>query len=687
MNKDYPQHLKSTSAGTSFPAETMVELLLKHAKNLPDKVVYRLLEDGINEKDSITYAEMVMKAKAIAAKLLNEGEKGDRVLLLFPTGVDFITAFFACFFAGMIAVPTYPPKRNKANERFRSIVTDSKPAFILTTTDIHSDLLKHLLLEGLPPVNEILIYDDIPIEGAGEWKDPDIRPDDLALLQYTSGSTGSPSGVMVHHANIIHNLEFIKQSFGLEEHSVGVNWLPNFHDMGLIGCLIEAAYIGGTNVIIPPLAFMKSPTNWFRAITKYRGATGGGPNFAFDYCIEKTSEDELSEFDLSSLRPMYCGAEPIRASTLTKFTDKFKKAKFTASQFLPVYGMAESVLIVTGGDYDADPVYFSIDAKSAEDRQVIPAIAGKETRILTACGYPWLDMEVTIVNPENTEPSPKGSIGEIWVRGPSVAQGYWNDNERTQYTFNAFIKSTKDGPWLRTGDLGFIHEGQLYISGRMKDLIILRGSNYFPNDIEESMEQCHAALRQNASVALSADIEGKERLVVLAEVERTYMRNLNEDEIFESVRQSIFEEHGIQPHAICLIRTGSAEKTSSGKIRRFAMKKAWQNEELNIIASWEMKTETGSISSEIGFRPEFLREWMINWMAQKLELDPGKIDPDKPVSAYGLDSITAVSLERDVNKQFGIEWPIESFLKENSVNELVEEGVAMLRSNDPNSKT
>lgn len=679
MTEKYPQHLTSSAEGIAFPAKNMVELLQKHAEATPDKVVYIFLEDGINEKDSITYAGMVQKSKAIAATLLRNGKKGDRVLLLFPTGIDFITAFYACFFAGMTAVPTYPPKRNKANERFRSIVEDSNPSFIISTSDIRDNLNKYDMLAGLPKIQEILIYNDIPVERAQEWDDPCIQADDIALLQYTSGSTGTPNGVMVSHGNLINNSEFINQSFGFDDQSVGVNWLPNFHDMGLIGCLIQAAYIRGSNVIIPPLAFLKNPTNWFKAITKYHATTGGGPNFAFDYCLEKVAEDELSEIDLSSLRTMYCGAEPIQEKTLVRFSQKFSNVNFKASQFFPVYGMAEVVLIATGGDYQSEPTYFSIDTRSLEENKVVPAPSGKGSRKLTACGYPWLGMSTVIVNPETRIPAPVGNVGEIWVKGPSVAHGYWNDPESTKKTFKAFIADTKDGPWLRTGDLGFIHEGQLFISGRKKDLIIIRGSNFFPNDIEQSVENCHQALRQNAGTAFSVDIEGQERLILLAEVERTHMRELAEEEVFEAIRNSVFEEHGIQPHAITLIRTGSAIKTSSGKIRRFAMKKAWQGKDLNVVASWEMKTEPGSIASTIGFRPEFLREWIINWMAQNLEIDIVKIDPDKPVSNYGLDSIAAVSLERDVNKQFGVEWPIESFLKENSVNKLVEEGIALLR--------
>jgi acyl-CoA synthetase (AMP-forming)/AMP-acid ligase II/acyl carrier protein len=686
MNKDIPQLLESSMAGTTLPAENMVKRLLQHESQIPDKVVYRLLEDGINERSSITYSKMVMKARAIAAKLQQKGEKGDRILLLFPTGIEFITSFYACLFAGMIAVPTYPPKRNKANERFNSIVRDSSPAFILSTRTIHEDLEKHELLNDLQGIENMLVYEDIPASFSDNWIDPDITEDDIALLQYTSGSTGNPNGVMVSHGNIMHNSEFIKQSFGFDKDSVGVNWLPNFHDMGLIGCLIQAAYLGASNIIIPPLAFLKSPANWFRAITKYNATTGGGPNFAFDYSIEKVEDEDLAEIDLSSLRTLYCGAEPIRDTTFKGFIEKFTKTGFKASQLFPVYGMAEVVLIASGGDYKADPIYLQVDGKALEEKRVMPPLRNDDTRTLTACGYPWLGMRLAIIDPESRKPAALNEVGEIWTSGPSVARGYWNDSEKTEETFHGYIEGLDSGPWLRTGDLGFIHEGQLYITGRLKDLIILRGLNYFPNDIEYSVENSHEAIRQNACAAFSVDLNGEERLVITAEVERAFVRDLPENEVFEAVRNAVFSEYGVQPYVISLLRTGSILKTSSGKIQRFAVRTAWNRKELTEVASWVMKTAKDPVTSEIGFRPEYLREWMINWMAQKLELDPGTIDPDKPVSAYGLDSITAVSLEKDVNSQFGVEWPIESFLKENSVNQLVEEGIHLLRSSRLNNE-
>ncbi|MCK5338525.1 MAG: fatty acyl-AMP ligase, partial [Bacteroidales bacterium] len=450
--------------------------------------------------------------------------------------------------------------------------------------------------------------------------------DDIALLQYTSGSTGRPRGVMVSHANIIHNSECIKRSFGFDENLIGMNWLPNFHDMGLIGCLIQPAYVGGMNIIIPPLKFLQQPLNWFKNISKYKATNAGGPNFSYEYCIDKINDQELDDLDLSTISTMFCGSEPIRKKTLDQFTAKFDRASFRSQQFYPCYGLAESVLIVTGGDFRAEPIYLELDIRAMEENKVVAAESARDSRTLTACGYPWLGMSVSIVNPETKITCPKGEIGEIWAKGPSITQGYWDNAEETEKTFKAYIEGTEDGPWLRTGDLGFIHEGQLYVSGRMKDLIIIRGSNFFPNDIEHSVENSHDALRQNASTAFSAEIEGEEKLIIIQEVERTHMHDFDEEEVFEAIRNAIFADHGIQPNMITLVRMGSIKKTSSGKTQRFAMRTVWANNELNILANWEMAPEKENVATAIGFRPEFLREWMINWMAQKLELDPGKID-------------------------------------------------------------
>ncbi len=680
------QILSSSDDIHAYPAPDMVSLLLKNAEKFRDKALYIFLDDGVNESLRISYRDVVMKAKAVAAELQKNGKKGDHILLLFPAGIEFVISLYGCFLAGMVAIPAYPPRRRKVDPRFLSIIHDASPSAILTTKQIHSDLEQLNLGEIESDNINLLIYETIREDQAQEWIDPQVKPDDMLLLQYTSGSTGTPKGIMVSHGNMIHDSECIKQSFGFDENMVVVNWLPNFHDMGLIGNLIQPAYVGGSVVSMTPIRFIQDPVNWLKCITKYKGTCSGAPNFAYDYCVDKIPSESVEQLDLSTLNVLYNGSEPIRKQTLERFTHHFKHAKFSSKQFFPCYGMAETVLIITGGDFKAEPVYFNADAKSLENNKAILADEGKESRYLTASGFPWLGMSVMIVRPETKLPCQQGEIGEIWAKGGSVAQGYWNKPEATKETFHAYIEGTDDGPWLRTGDLGFIHEGQLYVSGRLKDLIIIRGSNFSPNDIEHSVENCHEALRKNASAAFSMDIDDEEKLIIIQEIERAYMRNFDEDEIFENIRNAVFADHGIQPDIILLTRMGGIKKTSSGKTQRFAMRAVWKNKELDVLAEWEKKEEKENVASVLGFRPEFMREWMINWMAHTLELEPGKINPDKPVSAYGLDSIKAVSLERDVNKQFGVEWPIESFLRENSINDLIEEGIEMLRNETPNSK-
>jgi len=679
MTNEPEQFLTSREDQVDYPAMDMVSLLEVNGNKFSDKDLYILLDDGYNESLRITFGEVVRHAKGVAAELQKSGQKGDHVLLLFPAGIEFVISLYGCFMAGMVAIPAYPPRRKKVDPRFLSILHDSKPTTIIATSTVHEDL-SQLELVGEPLGNlQKLVYNNIDFSQADKWVDPEVSSEDMVLLQYTSGSTGNPKGIMVSHGNMIHNLEFLRQSFSFDEYLINVSWLPNFHDMGLIGCLIEPAYVGGVNIIMPPMKFIQNPANWIKNISRYQATCAGGPNFGYDYCVDKISDEDIDGLDLSTLKTLFNGSEPVRKDTLERFSAKFAPTGFVSRQFYPCYGMAESVLIITGPDYRTDQVYFNADANELENSKAVPAREGAETRYLTACGFPWVGMSVMIVNPETNVPAVKGEIGEIWAKGPSITQGYWNKEEESKETYQAYPEGYNEGPWMRTGDLGFIHEGQLYVSGRLKDLIIIRGANFSPNDIEYTVENCHKALRKNAGAAFSMDVDDQEKLIIIQELERSHMRDFNEDEIFESIRNAVFADHGIQPDIILLTKMGSIKKTSSGKTQRFAMRSVWKNNELDVLASWERPKEKQNSDSSIGFRPEFLREWMINWMAQQLELDPTKIDPDKPVSAYGLDSITAVSLERDVNKQFGVEWPIESFLKDNSVNDLVKEGVELLR--------
>ncbi len=678
MTNNEIQILTSSEDNYIYKANNLIELLEKRANERPSKPVYIFLEDGVREKQRITFKELSDNAKTIASVLQAKGNKGDRVLLIFPNGVDFIVALFGVFYAGMTGVPVYAPRKNRNNSRFESVVGDCGADIIFTNQQIFRDLEKNFIDEPYLSDKEFLIFDNIS-KNDTKWINPGIADEDLAILQYTSGSTGTPNGVMVSHQNIIHNSEIINQGFGHNDHSMGTNWLPNFHDMGLIGALLQPVYMGFCNVIIPPGEFIRNPGNWLKAITKYKTTTAGGPNFTFEYCIDKISEEEINEIDLSSLKVLFCGAEPIHNKTLKSFADHFKSSNFIENQFYPCYGLAEYALMVTGGKISEKPIYLEADSNKLEVGIIEAASDTDESTTLVACGYPWLGTTVAIVNPETKKYSKVKEIGEIWVKGKSKTQGYWNNPKETEYTFNAFIQDNNDGPYLRTGDLGFVHGGQLYVTGRIKDLIIIRGLNHYPHDIEKSAEASHEALQPNASAAFSIIAANEERLVLVHEIRRTHLRDFNAEDIYDAIRLAISDEHQILPYTILLIRTGSIPKTSSGKIQRLASKKAFRNNDLIIIDQWIMNLQENVPLGLKDYSHSELKKWLTNWLASKKNLDTTSIDPDKPIASYGLDSIMAINLEKDVNETFGISWPIESFLQENTINSLVKEGMELLR--------
>jgi myxalamid-type polyketide synthase MxaB len=683
-----PNYQKLTSSACDpslFPGKTMVEVFEKNSALYPEKVIYYFLENGLDETSRITYGEMNRRVKAIAARLQQDFSKGDRALMLFPPGIEFIVSLFGCFYAGIIAVPAYPPRKNRMFNRFESIVTDCSPAVILTTKKIHEDILKNFAGEECLQGIQYIDYEEIDDEASKSWSNPHLKSEDLALLQYTSGSTGRPGGVMVSHANILVNSEFIRQAYGHTDKLMGVNWLPGFHDMGLIGALIQPAYVGGSNAIIPPNSFLLKPVNWLKSISAYQSNTAGGPNFAFQFCADRMNADELEGIDLSSVRPFFCGAEPIRKETLDAFARAFEPYRFKRDQFYPCYGLAESVLIVTGGGLFDEPVYLVVDAKELEKGRIAVAVPGHpNARTLVGCGYPWLGTSVAIVDPSAGKCLPAGKIGEIWVSGPSVTQGYWNKPVMTQETFGACLAETGQGPFLRTGDLGFIHEGQLYITGRIKDLIIIRGMNHYPTDLERTVENAHEALQPAAGAAFSIEAGNEERLVLVQEIRRTHLRELQSEEVFEAIRLAIAENHQLQVYAITLIRTGSIPKTSSGKIQRFKAKLEFLNNELDIIAQWQMENPESYALSPVPPVPaqtgissipdDDIVQWIRAWMSKELAIDINSIESDKPIAAYGLDSLKAVLLASDASKHFGIEWPLDLFLEETTIEEIVRKG-------------
>ena len=557
---------------------TLVDILKYHANSQPHKRAYLFLEKGERETDELSYYQLWEKANIIASYLQNY--QGERALLLYPSGLEFITAFFGCLLAGVVAVPVYPPRRNQKLARLISIVEDASSTLALSTESIKSDIHNHWAEEpGLKKLNW-LATDSASLKPQ-QAKLPKITPDTLAFLQYTSGSTGKPKGVMVSHRNLIDNEEAIAQAFEHNNNTIHVNWLPLFHDMGLIGNVLQAFYLGTPCIIMSPLAFLQKPIRWLQAINHYRATTSGGPNFAYDFCVEKIKPEQLKNLDLSSWDLAFNGSEPVRANTLEQFSAKFAACGFRKGAFYPCYGMAEATLFITGGQKNAEPMMKGFTASALEQNRVVESQAsGSDSRLLVGCGQPWLDHRVAIANPNTLNSCSEGEVGEIWVSGQSVAQGYW---QRHDGTFQAILKDTGEGPFLRTGDLGFLWKGELFITGRLKEVIIIRGQNHYPQDIEFTVQHNHPALKRNGGAAFTIEIDGAEELIIVQEVERNYLKNLDSDRVIRLINQAVTAQHGLDIHTTVLVKSGTVPKTSSGKIQRRTCRQNFLNGEVKSL--------------------------------------------------------------------------------------------------------
>ncbi|MFK5856959.1 MAG: AMP-binding protein [Bacteroidota bacterium] len=674
--------LKDNSDPIVQDCTTYIDVIKKWTVEKPEHVVFRFLQDGVNENESFTYLQLETRSKAVASAMQKKGVKGDRVLLLFQPGLSYVASLYACFYSGFIAVPAYPPRRNKGIDRIHTIITDSEAEICLVSRQVYDDISKSFKGDNLLAGLQWIVYEDIMDNEASLFTETEIVANDVALLQYTSGSTGNAKGVIITQMNILYNSEYIRLSFGLDTSSVGVNWLPIFHDMGLIGGILQAAYVGGVNIGMPPMAFLKRPLNWLRAIEKYGATTAGGPNFSYDYCVQKTSDEECDNLDLSSVKVFFCGAEPIRKSTYAKFIDKFSISKSKEEQLYSCYGMAETTLIVTGGLQSAKPKYLNVDASALKENFVKVISESKENGIsLVGCGHTWMETNIEIVDPTTMKKVGENEIGEIWVSGPTVAPGYWNKPEETNRTFGAKLIGSNDRRFLKTGDLGFFHENELYITGRLKDLIIIRGVNHYPNDIEFTIQNANPELRQNSGAAFSITKWDSERLVIVQELERTAMRNTDFDELMDRIRKVVAEDHELEIYSIVLIRAGSIPITSSGKIQRRQTKYEYLRDELSIVAQWKKEEDINPENTlEVTVPTEdLIKEWLVLWIMRNQHFKRDEIDADKNIMSYGIDSLAAVTLETEISKQFGFQWHISSFILNPTINKLAAEGLEIYK--------
>jgi acyl-CoA synthetase (AMP-forming)/AMP-acid ligase II len=555
---------------------TLVELLRYRGTHQPDQTAYTFLYNGETETSSLTYGELEQQARMIAAQLQELGlTDGERALLLYSPGLEFIAAFFGCLYAKVVAVPGYPLRPNQKLFRLQAIVGDAQAAVVLTTKsellNIESRFAENLELASM----RFLATNNIASNLASDWQEPTLCESTLAFLQYTSGSTGTPKGVMVSHDNLLHNLEDLDLGWEHTPDSVMVTWLPTFHDMGLIYGVLQPLYKGFPCYLMASLSFLQLPIRWLQAISRYKATHSGAPNFAYDLCVHKTTPEQRATLNLSSWRMALNGAEPVRENVLRRFAETFTPYGFDLTSFCPGYGLAEATLKVTTVRKKDMPVFYKVQAEALGQNRVVEATEHsseqqQKVQTLVGCGRTEIDTKILIVHPERLTTCAFFEVGEIWVSGLTVAQGYWRRTEETEQTFRAYLADTKEGPFLRTGDLGFLKDGELFVTGRLKDVIIIRGRNYYPQDIELTVGNSHPALRPSCGAAFTVEVEGKERLVVVQEVERSWLRRLDVDEVVGDIRQALMAQHELRAHATVLIKTGSIPKTSSGKIQRSA---------------------------------------------------------------------------------------------------------------------
>jgi len=660
----------------SLPCDHFVELLRWRAQSHPELVALSWFSDGDTLSSQLSYAELDASARRWAVRLLALAPPGNRALLVFPPGPEFLQAFVGCLYAGWIPVPAYPPEQHRLEhslKRLLAIIADAQAPVVLTIEAFRQMAEGLIQQSGQKDLQTLtwLTPTDLSSSDPERWQSPDLRAESLAFLQYTSGSTALPKGVMISHRNLLHNLAMIKAGFELGEcNDTIVCWVPFYHDMGLVGHLLESLFVGGHTVLMSPLDFLRKPLRWLKLISDWRGTATGAPNFAYDLCVRKISPAERDSLDLSSLKLVLNGAEPVQHATVEKFINYFAPAGFPRSAMYPAYGMAEATVFISGSLRHERPVYLPVSRTAlAENRvETLPA-QSPEAQILVGSGRPWGDEELRVVEPQTCQDVGADRVGEIWLRGSHIAQGYWNRESETLAHFGAHLNDGSAETWLRSGDLGFLHKGEIFVTGRIKDLIIVRGRNLYPQDLEkqiESLRPAFPAIRPGCAVAVALSGPDSEQLALLIEVNLPF--DAGED-LCQALVERIEAESEVAPRQILLLPAGALPKTSSGKLMRQACRQALEKNPASLKAhfSWPILSsspEAGSLPAQ--HRPDFaqpqpdaapttppenslaLLNWLRQWLAEELNCEPRQINVTRPLRGQGLDSALAVRLQADL---------------------------------------
>lgn len=644
----------------------LVDRLDECAIAQPERTVFTYSEGEESDSRSLTYGTLRRRATALAGCLQRSYAPGERALLLFPAGLDFMEAFFGCVYAGLIAVPVCPPRRFRPADHIAAIVENARPAVVLSNGEYASHRA-----EWFARIPALLQPPWLATDAAGEgegcaWCRPDLAESSIALLQYTSGTTGSPKGVMVSHGNLCHNAETIRRAFGPGDHSRRAFWLPLYHDMGLIGGMLQTVFDGATSAWISPAAFLQRPLSWLELISRTRASISGAPDFAYHYCAQRSTPENRAGLDLSCWNVAVSGAETIRPATIERFSAAFADCGFRRQAFQPGYGLAEATLVVSNARHGVDPTTVCLNAAAVARNQVEPREAdGPGARLVASSGQVGHGQDVVIVDGTTKTECADGQVGEIWVAGPNVAQGYYNNPVATAATFQASLPGRMRS-FLRTGDLGFLLDGHLYVTGRLKELIVVRGRNLYPQDVEWAVRQADPRVRNAPCAVFSVDLFGSERLVVVQEVERT-RRNTCFEELGNVVRRRIGRDCGVEVFDLLFVKPGAIPRTTSGKVRRLQCRADYLAEQIDVVARWTDRLhrsvpavpagDLAGQSNGAGRTTDEIRHWLLQRIAERLDLPAEQLDDRLAFSEMGLGSMDMVLICVEFEQWLGRSMP------------------------------
>jgi acyl-CoA synthetase (AMP-forming)/AMP-acid ligase II/acyl carrier protein len=637
-----------------------LQVLESQAANNPEKIAFSESVSISTEENEISYRTLSERVKSLAFSISQQCNFGDRVIILMPNSIDYVVGFFACVYAGVIAVPAYPPHKKKRDwSRLNSIVNDCKPIMALHQAD-DAERITSWLGEYSLQIKSFAL-DSSDINNAKHWCPPTLDKHDVAYLQYSSGSTGTPKGVMLSHDNLINNTLLIIDNFEINKKDKFINWLPLYHDMGFVGGILSPIRVGAKIHLLPSAKVAQSPLVLFETITKHQITATAAPNFIFNIAVEKISAEEKQHIDLSTLRLFVNGAEPINAETLTKFNEYFSGNGLSPKVVKPSYGMAEACLLVTYTQMNSVFNTIKVDAnKLLIDKIVLDGVSGKD---IASSGVLLPEIAVKIVDKNTRVELPNGFVGEIMLKGKSISRGYWQKSELNVTTFDQAVGDNYG--FMATGDLGFISTNNgkenLYVTGRQKELLIINGCNYYPQDIEHTLLSLSEQLMPHGAAIFEVNTNSNTKEVVLIqELTRKAFKQKKYQEVIKNIRALVAEVHELKLTSIVLLKPATLAKTSSGKIQRIATRNAYIHKQLSIVDSWQqdalVNIQLAPISS---FTAKNIATWVMQWIAIRISVDVSELSATQPLTQIGLDSIDAMTLTHELSKQLGLNLALE----------------------------